>query len=341
MRALVTGGGGFLGLAIVKRLRARGDFVRSLSRGEYPELRALGVESVQGDIADAGVVSAAAAGCDVVFHVAAKAGVWGAYSDYHRANVVGTENVIAACLAQGVGKLVYTSSPSVVFDGRDEAGIDESAPYPARYLAHYPQTKAIAERAVLTANGAAMANGGTLSTVALRPHLIWGPGDNHLVPRLIERSRQGKLRRVGLGKNLVDTVYIDNAAEAHVQAADKLEPHSPVAGRAFFISNGEPLPLWDLIDRMLACAELPPVTRSVSATTAYCVGGLLELLYTLLGRTDEPPMTRFVARQLATAHWFRIEAAQRAFGYQPTVTVDEGLRRLKAWLSERDAESPE
>ena len=352
MRALVTGGGGFLGQAIVKRLRARGDFVRSLSRSEYPELTVLGVECVQGDIADAGAVSAAAVGCDVVFHVAAKAGVWGAYSDYHRANVVGTENVIAACLAQGVGKLVYTSSPSVVFDGHDEAGIDESAPYPARYLAHYPQTKAIAERAVLKANGAALATGGAalatgetgdsrpplresvLSTVALRPHLIWGPGDNHLVPRLIERARQGKLRRVGSGKNLVDTVYIDNAADAHVQAADKLEPHSSVAGRAFFLSNGEPLPLWDLIDRMLACAELPPVQRSVSATTAYCVGGLLELIYTLLGRSDEPPMTRFVARQLATAHWFRIEAAQRAFGYRPTVTVDEGLMRLKAWLSE-------
>ena len=332
MRALVTGGGGFLGQAIVKRLRARGDFVRSLSRCEYPELQTLGVECVQGDIADAGVVSAAVAGCDVVFHVAAKAGVWGAYSDYHRANVAGTENVIAACLAQGVGKLVYTSSPSVVFDGRDEAGIDESAPYPARYLAHYPQTKAIAERVVLKTNGTAIANGGTLSTVALRPHLIWGPGNNHLVPRLIERARLGKLRRVGSGKNLVDTVYIDNAADAHVQAADKLEPHSPVAGRAFFISNGEPLPLWDLIDRMLACADLPPVNRSVSATMAYLAGGLFELTYTLLGRSDEPPMTRFVARQLATAHWFQIEAAQRAFGYRPTVSVDEGLRRLKEWL---------
>ena len=332
MRALVTGGGGFLGLAIVKRLRARGDFVRSLSRGEYPELKSLGAECVQGDIADAGVVTKTAAGCDVVFHVAAKAGVWGAYSGYHRANVIGTENVIAACLAQGVEKLVYTSSPSVVFDGRDEAGIDESAPYPARYLAHYPQTKAIAERAVLKANGATLRTDETLSTVALRPHLIWGPGDNHLVPRLIERARQGRLRRVGSGKNLVDTVYIDNAADAHVQAADKLEPHSPVAGRAFFISNGEPLPLWDLIDRMLACAELPPVKRSVSATTAYCVGGLLELVYTLLGRSDEPPMTRFVARQLATAHWFQIEAAQRAFGYRPTVSVDDGLRRLKEWL---------
>ena len=339
MRALVTGGGGFLGLAIVKRLRARGDFVRSLSRGDYPELRALGVESVQGDIADADVVSAAAAGCDVVFHVAAKAGVWGAYSDYHRANVVGTENVIAACLSQGVGKLVYTSSPSVVFDGHDEAGIDESAPYPARYLTHYPKTKAIAERAVLKANGVAIAHGGALSTVALRPHLIWGPGDNHLVPRLIDRARRGKLRRVGSGKNLVDTVYIDNAAEAHVQAADNLEPHSLVAGRAFFISNGEPLPLWGLIDRMLACADLPPVNRSVSATMAYCVGGLLELIYTMLRRNDEPPMTRFVARQLATAHWFRIEAAQHAFGYRPTVTVDEGLRRLKAWLSESRIET--
>lgn len=332
MRALVTGGGGFLGQAIVRLLRTRGDSVRSLSRGAYPELQALGVECVQADLADANAVIAAAAGCDAVFHVAAKAGVWGAYSDYHRANVTGTENVLAACRAQSVPKLVHTSSPSVVFDGRDEAGIDESAPYPSRYLAHYPHTKALAERAVLAANGTLLSHGGRLATTALRPHLIWGPGDNHLIPRLIDRARSGKLRRVGSGTNLVDTVYIDNAAEAHVRAADKLEPDSPVAGRPFFISNGEPLPLWELIDRMLACADLPPVRKSVSATTAYCAGGLLELAYTLLRRSDEPPMTRFVARQLATAHWFRIDAARSAFGYEPQVSVDEGLQRLREWL---------
>ncbi|HEY4261518.1 MAG TPA: NAD-dependent epimerase/dehydratase family protein, partial [Schlesneria sp.] len=287
------------------------------------------------DVADAAAVLAAASDCDVVFHVAAKAGVWGTYESYHLANVVGTENVLSACRTHQIPKLVYTSSPSVVFSGSDEAGINESAPYPHSYLTHYPKTKAIAERGVLAANGERLANGGLLSTVALRPHLIWGPGDNHLVPRLIERARTGKLRRVGSGKNLVDTVYIDNAAEAHILAAQKLEPGSPVAGKAYFITNGEPVPLWDLINRMLACANLPPVKKHISANAAYMVGAILEAVYKITGRRDEPPMTRFVARQLATAHWFDISAARNDFGYAPAVTIDEGLKRLALWLRDQ------
>ena len=235
MNALVTGGGGFLGGAIVRRLRARGDEVRSLSRGRYPALRRPRRQQIQGDVADAGAVDAAVAGCDVVFHVAAKAGVWGRYAEYHRANVVGTENVLAACRRHGVRRLVYTSSPSVVFDGRDMEGVDESVPYPAHYEAHYPQTKAEAERLVLAANGP------DLATVALRPHLIWGPGDNHLVPRILARGRAGRLRRIGRANKLIDSIYIDNAADAHLLAADRLAPGSPVAGKAYFISNGEPI----------------------------------------------------------------------------------------------------
>ncbi len=335
MRALVTGGGGFLGKAIATRLRSSGCDVRSLARGDYPELATLGIECVRGDVADSAAVLSAARDCDVVFHVAAKAGVWGSYESYHRANVVGTENVLAACRQQQIPKLIYTSSPSVVFNGKDEAGIDESAPYPQEYLTHYPKTKAIAERAVLAANGERLANGRVLSTVALRPHLIWGPGDNHLVPRLIERAKAGKLRRVGSGKNLVDTVYIDNAAEAHVLAAQKLEPGSPPAGKAYFITNGEPVPLWDLIDRMLACANLPPVKKGISAKAAYVVGSILEAIYKMTGRQDEPPMTRFVARQLATAHWFDISAARNDFGYAPSVTIEEGLKRLALWLRDQ------
>lgn len=332
MRALVTGGGGFLGKAIVTRLLASGATVRSLARGDYPELSKLGAECVRGDVADAATVLRAVDSCDVVFHVAAKAGVWGRYEEFHQANVVGTENVLAACRVKQVSKLVYTSSPSVVFDGKDEAGVDESTPYPDHYLAHYPQTKAIAERAVLKANGERFANGNVLATVALRPHLIWGPGDNHLVPRLIERGRAGKLRRVGTGTNLVDTVYVDNAADAHLLAAQKLAADSPIAGKAYFITNDEPVPLWDLIDRMLACGGLPPVKHQISARAAYSVGSILETLYKWTGRTDEPPMTRFVAKQLSTAHWFNITAAKRDLGYQPHVTIDEGLKRLAEWL---------
>lgn len=326
MLALVTGGGGFLGTAITRKLIESGNRVRSFQRSASPELATLGVECVQGDIADPASVQNAAAGCDIVFHVAAKAGVWGAYDEFHRANVIGTENVINACRFHGIRKLVYTSSPSVVFDGHDEEGIDESTPYPQKYLTHYPKTKAMAERGIVAANSP------NLLTVSLRPHLIWGPGDNHLVPRLIERSKQGNLRRVGHGKNLVDTTYIDNAAEAHLLAAKQLEPGSKVAGKSYFISNGEPFPLFDMIDRLLACAGEPPVKRGIPAPLAYFAGGVLEMLYGVTGRRDEPPMTRFVAKQLSTSHWFRIDAARKDFGFAPQVSIEEGLRRLTAWF---------
>jgi nucleoside-diphosphate-sugar epimerase len=327
MNALVTGGGGFLGGAIARRLRARGDAVRSLSRGRYADLDAHGVTQFPADIADAEAVRRAAAGCDIVFHVAAKAGLGGRYRDYHRANVVGTENVLAACRRNGVPRLVFTSSPSVVFDGRDMEGVDESAPYPPHYEAHYPKTKALAEQAVLRANGPALA------TVALRPHLVWGPGDNHLIPRLLARTRAGRLRRIGKESKLIDSTYVDNAADAHLLAADRLHPASPVAGRAYFISNGEPTPLWDLVNRILAVAGLPPVTRTVSPGVAYSAGWLLESVYGLLRLRGEPPMTRFLARELATAHWFDLTAARRDLGYAPAVSLDEGLRRLAAHLA--------
>jgi 2-alkyl-3-oxoalkanoate reductase len=324
MNALVTGGGGFLGGAIVRRLVARGDHVRSLSRRRYPELDALGVEQIQGDVADLGPTETAAAGCDIVFHVAAKAGVWGSYADYYRANVVGTQNVLAACRKQGVRRLVYTSSPSVVFDGRDLEGVDESTPYPKHYDAAYPKTKAEAEQLVLAANGA------DLATIALRPHLIWGPGDNHLITRILERGRTGRLRRIGRNNKLIDSIYIDNAADAHLLAADRLAPGTAVAGKEYFLSNGEPIPLWDLINHILATAGTPPVTRSIPVWLAYIAGWLLETVFTMLGRRDEPPMTRFLARELTTAHWFNIDAARRDLGYVPTISITEGLRRLKA-----------
>lgn len=329
MKALVTGGGGFLGLAIVRLLRQRGDEVRSLARNLYPELDALGVEQVRGDLADAGTVAEAAAGCDLVFHVAAKAGVWGDYQDYHQANVVGTANVIAACRAHGIDRLVYTSSPSVVFDGKDMEGVDESVPYPAHFEAHYPRTKAEAEKLVLAANGP------NLATTALRPHLIWGPGDNHLVPRILDRGRRGRLRRIGRRPCLVDTLYIDNAATAHLQAADALAVGSPVAGKAYFLAQGEPRPVWEVVDRILAAGNLPPVTRTISPQLAYTAGWLLEKTYTLLRLSGEPPMTRFVARELSTAHWFDLSAARRDFGYQPQVSFAEGMERLATWLKEK------
>lgn len=325
---LVTGGRGFLGGAIVRLLLEAGANVRSLARHHSGTLEALGVEQFVGDLNDLALVHQAVSGCDLVYHVAAKAGVWGDYQDFYHANVIGTRNVINACRNHGVSRLVYTSSPSVVFDGTDMEGVDESVPYPRHYHASYPHTKAQAEQLVLAANGE------ELATVALRPHLIWGPGDNHLVPRILERGRKGQLRRVGKGDNLIDAVYIDNAAAAHVQAAEKLTIGSQVAGRAFFIANNEPIPLWGLVNRILDAGDLPPVTKTISPKIAYLAGALLETIYKNLRLAGEPRMTRFVARELATAHWFDLSAARRAFGYQPQVSIDEGMERLRHWLQQ-------
>ncbi len=323
MKALVTGGGGFLGGAIATKLRARGDEVRSFSRGTYAGLQSLGVEHVQGDLADSEAVSEAVRDVDVVFHVGAKAGVWGPYADYFATNVTGTENVITACRREGVRTLVYTSTPSVVFGARDLEGVDESVPYASRYDTAYPETKAIAERKVLESNAP------ELATVALRPHLIWGPGDNHLVPRIVARGRAGKLRKIGRRPCLVDSIYIDNAADAHILAAEKLTPGAACAGKPYFISNDEPLPIFELINKILAAAGVPPVTRSIPVPLAVMAGWMMETVYRVLSITEEPPMTRFVAHQLATSHWFDISAARRDLGYAPSVTIDEGLERLK------------
>jgi len=322
VKALVTGGGGFLGKTIVKMLLARGDKVRTFHRGAYPELAELGVETQSGDLADKKAVASAASGVDVVFHVAAKAGVWGKEADYYSANVVGTKNIISACRENNVSRLVYTSTPSVVFDGKDENGIDESVPYPAGFLNFYGKTKAEAEKIVLTANSP------DLSTVALRPHLIWGPNDPHLIPRLLDRADKGKLKLVGKRKNLVDSTYVENAALAHIMAADNLKPGSPPAGKAYFISNGEPVPMAELLNKILACAGKPPVSRTVPAWLAYAVGAILEFSYSAAKIKSEPIMTRFVAKQLSTAHWFDLSAAKKDLGYQPKISLDKGFELL-------------
>jgi nucleoside-diphosphate-sugar epimerase len=325
--ALVTGGGGFLGRYIVELLVARGERVRSFSRQRYADLDALGVEQHTGDVRDAAAVSAVCEGIDAVYHVAAVAGIWGPWSHYYGINTLGTRNVIVACRQRGVKKLIYTSSPSVIFDGGDQCGVDESAPYPTRWPCHYPHTKALAEQDVLSANGP---NG--LLTCSLRPHLIWGPRDEHLIPRLIDRAKRGRLRRVGDGRNLIDMVYVENAAQAHLQAADALAPGSPVAGRIYFISQGEPVNCWQWIDDILRSAGLPPVHKSISTKAAWRLGAALEGIYRLLRLRSEPTLTRFLAGQLGTSHYFDISRARRDFGYEPRVSTGEGMRRLQAWF---------
>ncbi|MCI0703516.1 MAG: NAD-dependent epimerase/dehydratase family protein [Planctomycetia bacterium] len=322
MKALVTGGGGFLGGAVVRLLRQREDSVRSFTRSAYPWLDEIGVEQSLGDLADLEAVERAVAGCDIVFHVAARAGVWGRYSDFFNTNVTGTQNVITACKKHGVRKLVYTSTPSIVHHGTDIEGGNESLPYPKHFDAYYPETKATAEKAVLAANGP------ELATVSLRPHLIFGPGDPHLVPRIIAAARKGKLKRIGSRPIKVDVTYIDNAADAHILAGDKLDIGTPLAGKAYFISNGEPVELWPFINRILAEAGLPPVEKSISAWKAKLAGRVLEWVYWLFRLPGEPPMTRFVVNQMSTSHWYDISAARRDLGYEPKVSVEEGLKRL-------------
>ena len=326
MKALVTGGGGFLGKAIVKLLRERGDEVRSFSRHPHPALTEMGVEHCRGELADADAVKRAAEGCDIIFHVAAKAGVWGPYEAFYQANVLGTKHVIDACRQFGIRRLVYTSSPSVVFDGTDMEGVDESVPYPEHFEAFYPKTKAEAEQLVLQANDH------SLATVALRPHLIWGPEDNHLVPRILQRGAKGALRKLGRRECLVDTIYIDNAALAHLQAGDHLDIDSVVAGKVYFLSQGEPLPIWQVVNRILEAGDLPPVTRTISPALAYTIGAILEKIFALFRLKGEPRITRFVARELSTSHWFDLSAARNDFGYQPEVSFDEGMELLRQWF---------
>lgn len=326
MTALVTGGGGFLGRGIVFALLGEGHTVRSLTRSAYPELQKSGVETVRGDIADPEAVQAAVAGCDVVFHTAAKVGAAGEYEAFHRTNVVGTQNVIDACRAQGVGRLVYTSTPSVVFGHDDLEGVDESQPYPDSYDAFYPQTKAEAERLVMAADG------DDLRTVCLRPHIIWGPGDTSLLPRL--RERADKLRKIvtpGAPKKM-DITYIDDAVAAHLLAADALQARADaVGGKAYFISAGEPVEIWPFIDQVLLATGKPPVRRTAPKGVALAAGWVFETAHKLVGADGEPRMSRWIVHELTTSHLFDISAARRDLGFEPQISLETGLKRLSRW----------
>lgn len=328
MKALVTGGGGFLGLYIVEQLLDDGGDVRVICRKRYERLDQLGVEWVQGDIQDAETVASACEGVDIVFHVAAVPGIWGPWKMFHGINTAGTENIIAGCRKHGVRKLVHTSSPSVIFDGHDHVDADESLPYPTKFLSHYPHSKALAEQAVITANGP------DLATCALRPHLIWGPRDTQLVPRLIRRAQSGRLRLVGDGTNVISMAYVENVAAAHLQAAKALEPGSSVAGQVYFVNEPQPVNCGEWINTLLGCAGLPPVKKRISAKAALRVGAVCEGVWSLFRLGGEPPMTRFLAGQLASSHSYSIDKAVRDFGYTPKVSVEEGLSRIEPELTE-------
>ncbi len=323
--AAVTGGGGFLGKAIVKKLLEKDLDVTSFSRRFYPELERMGVKQIQGDLADRQSVAGALKNMDVVFHVAAKPPFWGSYEAYYQANVAGTQNVIDACKENQVSQLVYTGSPSAVFDDTDMENVDESVPYPEKYLAPYPQTKAMGEKLVRKASEHG------LLTISIRPHLIWGPEDNHFLPKLIKRAKS--LKQVGRKDDLVDTVYVDNAADAHILASEALTKNPSLSGNVYFISQDDPVSKWDIANAFLDIAGLPPIKGHVSGRTAYIAGAFFEWIYKFFGIEKEPPMTRFAAKELATSHWFDISRAKKDLGYSPEISTEEGLKRLKQWFA--------
>ncbi|MEQ1826033.1 MAG: NAD-dependent epimerase/dehydratase family protein [Pirellula sp.] len=320
---LVTGYGGFLGRAICKDLLLRGYRVRGMARNRYLELEHMGVECIRASAVDSTACRQACRGVDAVIHTAALAGVWGAAHDYELANVVATENMLEASQQHRVKAFIYTSSPSVTFDGRAQQNVNEEAPYPTHWLCHYPRTKAIAERKVLESNQP------QLATCSLRPHLIWGVGDPHLIPRVIARCKAGRLRRVGSGTNWIDTVHVDQAAVAHRLALERLlDQDTQASGRAYFITDGTPVKCWDWITTILQSAGLRPPSKCISLKAAYRLGACMELVYRMARIQSEPPMTRFVALQLGLDHHFDIASAKKKLGYCPISDRGERIAQL-------------
>ena len=322
MKVLVTGASGMLGAAVAHVLAARGDEVTLMQRRPS----GLGLREVLGDVADADAVREAVAGQDGVVHLAAKVDVTGPEADYVRANVVGTRNVLAACTALGVERLVQVSSPAVSHTGSSLVGAPAGPADPEHARGPYARTKARSEVEALAAD---QTGAGRLSVVAVRPHIVWGPGDTQLVERVVARGRAGRLPLLGTGAALVDTTYVDNAADALVAALDRAPA---VHGEAFVVSNGEPRPVGEIFGDFCAAAGVPRPTRHVPARLAVTAGDVIERLWSLRhpdGKA-QPPMTRFLAEQLSTAHWFDQRRTRAALAWTPAVTIAEGLDRLAA-----------
>jgi nucleoside-diphosphate-sugar epimerase len=322
VRVLVTGATSLLGGAIATRLQARGDDVTVFQRRPS----GIGVREVLGDVADRNAVAAAVAGADVVIHAAAKVAVVGPWAEYETTNITGTSNVVDAARAAGVERFVYVSSPSVAHHGASLVGVGAGPADPGRARGNYSRSKARAERIALAASGDAF------SVVAIRPHLVWGPGDTQLIGRIVTRARQGRLAIVGSGAALMDTTYIDNAADAVVAGADRARG---LGGRAFVVSNGQPRPVRELFAAIAAAAGFAPPRLRVPAPVARAAGTVLERVWARLDRADDPPITGFLAEQLSTAHWFDQRETRRALGWQPAVDMDEGFARLTAWFAQQ------
>lgn len=284
----------------------------------------LDLEEVLGDVADTAAVTSAADGADAIVHLAARVSVTGPWSEFERTNVRGTASVLEAARSAGVGRVVHVSSPSVAHGGDPLVGVAAEPADPGGTRGHYARSKAIAERLALAAVG------GGLDVVAIRPHLVWGPGDTQLVGRIVDRARSGRLAMVGSGAALVDTTYLDNAADAIVAALDRAPE---LSGRALVVSNGQPRPIGELVSRIVSAAGLEPPPRRVPVTLAKAAGALVDRWWDLSGRIDDPPVTAFLAEQLSTAHWFDQRETREALDWEPSVTLDEGFRRLEDWFA--------
>ena len=319
MKALVTGGSGFLGRHLVNALKARGDTVTVLDKGVPPGRS--DVEFVDGDITDERLVERIVAAKDVVFHTASIVHTkWNQIDLIRRVNIGGTHNVIRAAQKHAVKKLVYVGSASVVYEGQDIAGGDESLPYAKKFAAPYAETKTIAERAVLAADG--------LHACALRPHTIFGPGDSRLVPAIIEKARKGGLRfSVGKAGRLTDFTYVSNVVDACMAAADRLGPQSKINGQAYFVTNGEPMGFWDFVRRIIVPLGYSPPTINIPYPIAYGAAWVRETIDTLRGGTlnSEESLSRFTIDYLCTHHYYNITKAARDLDYQPAVSMNAGI----------------
>lgn len=327
MKVLVTGARGFLGGAVALELIRRGHEVRAFQRGPSG---IGGIEEYLGSVDDRAAVDAAMSGVDAVVHLAAKVSFHGSPSEFEAVNVVGTRNVVHAARNAGASRFVLVSTPSVAHAGDSLVGVGAGRADPARARGEYARTKAIAELETLAADSADM------PIVAVRPHIVWGPGDTQLVARVVERARSGRLPLLGHGAALIDTTYVTNAADAIGAALDRAPE---VHGEAFVISNGQPRPVGDLLADICTAAGVPAPKVRVPAALARAAGGVVESLWRVRPGTDEPPMTRFLAEQLSTAHWFDQRHTREALGWLPRVSIDEGIGELAAFYAAGDMTS--
>ena len=327
MRVLVTGASGMLGRATAQALVDRGDDVCVLQRRPS----GLGCREVLGDVADPAVVRKAVRGQDAVVHLAAKVDVVGAWSEYAHANIVGTRQVVDGCLDAGVGRLVHVSTPSVAHTGRPLVGEGAAPADPAGALGHYSRSKAIAEQLALAADSAALA------VLVVRPHLVWGPGDTQLVERIVSRAEAGRLPLLGTGAALIDTTYVDNASAALVASVDAC---GPAHGQPLVVTNGEPRPVQEVLASLCRAAGVPPPRVRVPAWAARLAGTAVDAAWTIGRRRDTPPITRFLAEQLTTAHWFDQRHTRAVLRWRPEVDLDTGFDRLAQWYERHPRTGP-